>query len=224
MLLLGPDKTMKKYHLLTILCLLFLNPGKISAQGAGQDLVVTIQESVLNKMFKAMGEIKGTSAYSFMFIEGTYDWTLINPQFRIHPGKIDFITDVRVTVGKYNYLLHVKGDAEACYDEANNLVLVEISDASFPLNILFFGKIHHLWDVDLAKYFETPFMFEGPLSIGTEFVFPMPDNTTRTIYTHPVNCGVKIAEKQIIVSAEMEFINRETNQTTPIQNVTKKNK
>jgi hypothetical protein len=33
---------------------------------------------------------------------------------------------------------------------------------------------------------------------------------------HPVNCGVKIAEKQIIVSAEMEFINREDTHTTPI--------
>jgi hypothetical protein len=126
---------------------------------------------------------------------------------------VDFITDVRVTVGKYNYLLHVKGDAEACYDELNNLILVEITSAKFPLNILFLGKIHHLWDVELARYFETPFMFEGPLSVGTEFVFPMPDNTTRTIYMHPLNCGVKIVEKQIIVSAEMEFINR--NEPTP---------
>jgi hypothetical protein len=208
----------------TLILILFLNLHGLNAQNVKQDLVVTIHENVMNKMFKAMGEIKGTSLYSFMFMEGTYDWVLINPQFRIHPGKIDFVTDVKVTAGKYSYTMHVTGNAEACYDPLNNLILVEITDAKFPLNISFFGKVYHLWDVDLAQYFETPFMFEGPLSIGTEFIFPMPDNTTKTIYMHPVNCGVKIAEKQIIVSAEMEFINRNEHQITPNQNVNRINK
>lgn len=204
---------MKKRYF-PLLCLIFcLNFYSSSAQNPNQDLVVTIHESLLNKMFKAIGEIKGTSVYSFMFIEGTYDWALNNPQFQIHPGRVDFVTDVKVTVGKYNYLIHVKGDAETCYEPVSNLIFVEITDAQFPLNVLVFGKLYHLWDVNLAQYFETPFTFEGPLTIGSEFVFPMPDNTTKTVYAHPVNCGVKIAEKQIVVSAEMEFINRnETNQ------------
>jgi hypothetical protein len=196
--------------------ILILSLSTLKAQLANYDIVVSVHENTLNKMFKAMGEIKGTSNYSFMFMEGTYDWTLINPQFRIHPGKVDFVTDVKVTVSKYDYRIHVIGNAETCYDSVNNLIFVEVTDARFPLNIMFFGKLHHLWDVDLGQYLKTPFMFEGPLSVGTEFVFPMPDNTTKTIYAHPVNCGVKIAEKQIIVSAEMEFINRDEKQTTPI--------
>jgi hypothetical protein len=206
---------MKRKLILLLILAGLLSFRDARAQSGDQDLIVTIHENVLNKMFKAIGQIKGTSSYSFMFMEGTYDWTLINPQFRIHPGKVDFLTDVRVTVGKYNYLLHVSGNAETCYQPENNLIFVEITDAKFPLNIMFFGKVQHLWDVDLAKYFETPFTFEGPLSIGTEFVFPMPDNTTKTIYAHPVNCGVKIAEKRIIVSAEMELINRNEHHTTP---------
>ena len=196
---------MKNYKLFCASILLVLS---MYGRAQSQDLTVTIQESVLNKMFKAIGEIKGTSAYSFMFMEGTYDWALINPQFRIHPGRIDFVTDVRVTVSKYTYVIHVTGNAEACYEPTTNLIYIEITDASFPLNIMFLGKLRNLWDVDLAQYFETPFTFDGPLSIGTEFIFPMPDNTTRTVYAHPTNCGVKIAEKQIVVSAEMEFINR----------------
>jgi hypothetical protein len=211
MLILRRSQTMKKGFLIIFTFIQGLSV--LRSQVPNQDLVVTIHENVLNKMFRAMGEIKGTSAYSFMFVEGTYDWALVNPQFRIHPGRVDFITDVRVTVGKYSYLLHVTGDAETCYEPVSNLIYIEITNAKFPLNIMFFGKIHHLWDVDLAKYFETPFTFEGPLSIGTEFVFPMPDNTTKTIYMHPVNCGVKIVEKQIIVAAEMEFVNRDENNT-----------
>lgn len=173
-----------------------------------QDLIVTLKESVLNKMFTAIGDIKGTSSYSFMFIEGTYDWDLINPQIRLHANRADFISDVKVTAGKYNYLIHVVGNVEICYEPSTNLIYVEITEAKFPLNIMFFGKLTHLWDVDLASYFETPFTFEGPLTIGTELVFTMPDNTTKTIYAHPINCGVKIAEKQVTVSAETEFVNR----------------
>jgi hypothetical protein len=204
---------MKKTFVIILMLYLSFSGGSTRAQN--QDLVVTLHESVLNKMCKALGQIKGTSAYSFMFMEGTYTWTMINPHFKIHPGRVDFETDVMVNVSKYNYMIHVSGDAETCYDQDANLILVEITNAKFPLNIMFLGKLRHIWDVDLAPYFETPFFFEGPLNTGAEFVFPMPDNTTKTLYAHPVNCGVKIAEKQIIVSAEMEFINRDE-QKTPI--------
>ena len=173
-----------------------------------QDLVVILKESVLNKMFTAIGEIKGTSVYSFMFIEGTYTWTLVNPQIKLHPNKADFISDVKVSVGKYNYIMKVNGIVEICYEPTTNLIYVEITEAEFPLDIMFMGKLRHLWNVDLADYFETPFTFEGPLTIGTEMVFTMPDGTSKTIYCHPLNCGVKIAEKQVIVSAETEFVER----------------
>jgi hypothetical protein len=194
--------------------IIFLIGKSLSGISQNQDLTVTLQESVINKMFTAIGEIKGTSAYSFMFIEGTYDWTLINPQIKLHSGKADFVTDVKVTVGKYNYLIHVIGNVEVCYEPTSNLIYVEITQATFPLNIVFFGKQRHLWDVDLAHYFETPLTFEGPLSMGTEITFGMPDNTTKTIYAHPLNCGVKVVEKQIIVAGEMEFVNR-GNSTLP---------
>ena len=191
-----------------IVVTLFILLISIVSKAQNQDLTVILKESVLNKMFTAIGDIKGTSSYSFMFIEGTYNWDLLNPQIRLHANKADFVSDVKVTVGKYDYLIHVVGNVEICYEPSTNLIYVEITEAKFPLNIMFFGKLKHLWDVNLASYFETPFTFEGPLTIGTEMTFSMPDNTTKTIYAHPLNCGVKIAEKQITVSAEMEFVNR----------------
>jgi hypothetical protein len=191
--------------------LLFLSFHSLRAQK--QDLTVTLQESMFNKMFAAIGEIKGTSYYSFMFIEGSYDWAMVNPQIKLHANRADFITDVKVVVGKYNYLIHVTGNVEVCYEPSTNLIYVEVTEAKFPLNILFFGKVKHLWDVDLARYFETPFTFEGPLTIGTEMVFDMPDHSKKILYAHPLNCGVKIAEKQITVTAEMEFISRPLNTT-----------
>lgn len=172
------------------------------------DLIVGLKESVLNKMFAAIGEIKGTSVYSFMFVEGTYNWTLINPQIKLHPNKANFETDVKVTAGKFDYTTKVNGIVEICYEPTTNLIYVEITEALFPLNIMFMGKQRHLWDVNLKSSFETPFTFEGPLTMGTEMIFAMPNGTSKTIYCHPINCGVKIAEKQIIVSAETEFVER----------------
>ncbi|MCX6297161.1 MAG: hypothetical protein NTX97_14105 [Bacteroidetes bacterium] len=191
---------------------LFIFPFFTKAQN--QDLIVTLKESVLNKMFSAIGDIKGTSTYSFMFIEGNYTWDMINPRIKLHANKASFESDVKVKVGKHDYLIKVDGLVEICYEPTTNLIYVEITKAEFPLNIIFLGNLKHLWDVDLAKYFETPFTFEGPLTMGTEMVFTMPDGTSKTIYCHPLNCGVKIAEKQVTVSAETEFVERKINTLT----------
>ena len=197
-----------------IIAFIFIFSSNLNAQN--QDLIVALKEPVLNKIFAAIGEIKGTSVYSFMFIEGTYNWTLVKPQIKLHPNKADFQTDVNVSVGKFDYSSQVNGKVEICYEPTTNLIYVEITEALFPLNIMFMGKLRHLWDVDLANNFETPFTFEGPLTLGTEMIFAMPDGSSKTIYCHPINCGVKIAEKQIIVSTETEFVERKLD-ITPIK-------
>lgn len=202
---------------LTLFLMIFLFAGRLNCQT--QDLTVVISETLLNKMVSSLGEIKGSSSYSFMLIKGNYNWKLINPQFKIHPGRLDFVTDVVADVSGYTYRMHVSGNAEVCYEPLNNLIFIEITEAKFPLNIMFFGSLKHLWDIDLAHYFEAPFIFDGPLNIGTEFIIPMPDNSTKTLYMHPLNCGVKIDEKRILVSAEVEFINR--NETVKAQHISK---
>ena len=193
-----------KILLFTILLL-----GTKCVHAQNQDLIVVLKESVLNKMFNAIGQIKGTSDYSFMFIDGSYKWTLINPLIKLHPNKADFICDVNVTTGKLDYTTKVKGIVEICYEPTTNLIYIEITEALFPLNIMFASKQRHIWDVELADYFETPFTFEGPLTMGTEMAFSMPDGTSKKIYCHPLNCGVKIAERQVIVSAETEFLDKQ---------------
>ncbi len=191
-----------------ILLFITLLLGSKFMNAQSQDLIVLLKESVLNKMFGAIGQIKGASTYSFMFIDGSYKWTLINPLIKLHQNKADFICDVNVTAGKLDYTTKVNGIVEICYEPTTNLIYIEITEALFPLNIMFAGKQRHLWDVELANYFETPFTFEGPLTMGTEMDFSMPDGTAKKIYCHPLNCGVKIAEKQVTVSAEIEFIER----------------
>lgn len=189
-----------------LLAFLLLLSLRLNAQT--QDLTITIKEPIVNKIFKALGDIKGTSTYSFLMMEGTYTWQLLNPRIQLHPGRADFVTDAKVSIGKFGYTMHVIGNVEVCYEPLTNLIYVEITEAKFPLNMLFLGSLKHLTDVDLAKYFETPFVFEGPLTVGTEFNFPMPDNTIATVYAHALSCDLKVQEKQITVATEVEFVNK----------------
>ena len=128
-----------------------------------------------------------------------------NPQIKLHQNNAEFTTDVKVTIGKLGYTNHVIGKMEVCYEPTTNLIYVEMVEAIYPLNILFMGKERNITNIDLAKYFETPFTFEGPLSSSTEMQFELPDKTIKNLYAHPINCNVKITEKVIIVSADVEF-------------------
>lgn len=170
------------------------------------DLKVAIHQNMLNKLLLSIGEIKGTSEYSFMLIKGEYQWSLINPQINIHPDRVEFVTNVNVKIGKLSYTNKVVGKMEVCYEPSTNLIYLELVNADYPLNIMFLGKERHITDVSLKKYFETPFTFEGPLTTTSEMKFELPDKTIKTIYAHPVNCGVKITEGLIVVSAELEFL------------------
>jgi len=201
----------KNKSLITTLFAVLFTAYSFHVKSQNSDMKIALHENMINKMLKAIGDVKGTSEYSFMFFKGTYNWALHNAQINIHPNKVEFTTDAVVSVGKLSYTNHVVGKMEVCYEPTTNLIYIEMVEAFYPLNILFFGKERHITDIDLKKYFETPFTFEGPLTTSTEMQFEMPDNTIKTLYAHPTLCYVKILEKMILVSADVEF------KTTPFK-------
>lgn len=207
-----------KYKICWIFYILLLTNLNVNSQT--NDFKVALHESMLNKLLVSMGEIKGSSEYSFMFMNGTYYWSLFNPQIKLYPNKAEFTTDVKVTIGKFSYTNHVVGKMEVCYEPSSNLIYVEMVEALYPLNIMVMGKEMTVTTINLAKYFETPFTFEGPLSATTSMQFEMPDKSIKTLYVHLKNCGVKISEKIILVSADVDFLQIPT--LINIQNSSKK--
>ncbi len=198
------NKKHSSWTLILLVISVFFNNTAVRSQNT--DFKIALHESMLNKLLLSLGEIKGASNYSFMFIDGVYYWTLFNPQINLHANKAEFTTDVKVTIGKLNYTNHVVGKMEVCYEPSTNLIYIEMREALYPLNITFMGQERTITTINLATYFETPFTFEGPLSASTTMQFEMPDKSIKTLYAHPKNCAVKIAEKVIIVSADVEFL------------------
>ena len=169
------------------------------------DLKVLLHEESINKIFKAIGDISGKSEYELMLFKGNYDWTMINPQIILKPGKGDFVTDVRVQAGIISYTTQVKGNVDIWYDVKTNLINIKITKAIFEIYTKIVGQKVHIKDIDLAEYFSDPITFEGPMTLNTDIFFELPDGTTKKIYIKPAKCDLKVLEKMVEVACELEF-------------------
>jgi hypothetical protein len=168
------------------------------------DVVVILHQDMLNKVFKALGVIKGKEAYKVLFMTDTAYWTLINPHIALHPGKADFVTDVNVISGPFNYTTKVIGDVKIWYDKDKNLINVKVTRAIGELYTKVLGKKVHITDIDFATYFEDPFTFEGPAATESDMDVDMPDGTKKKLYLRSTFCDLRVEEKRIVVPCEME--------------------
>lgn len=62
------------------------------------DVAMSLHEEAINKVFTAIGEIKGSNDYEVMFIKGKYHWKIINPKINLKPDSSDFTCDAQVEV------------------------------------------------------------------------------------------------------------------------------
>ncbi len=169
------------------------------------DMQVVISEEMLNKSFKALGPISGREAYSVLFINDSFSWTLINPQIHLHPGNADFTTDVKVVAGPLTYTTACLGDVSIWYDRQKNLINVKITKCIVEIYTKVLGTKVHLKDIDIADQFTEPFTFEGPTATNTFMDMEMPDGSIRRLYMTATDCDLTVQEKQLVVPCEVNF-------------------
>lgn len=178
--------------------------------GIRNDMRIVLHEESLNKVFKALGDISGTEEYKVMLMKGTYTWTLKNPRIRLKPGKADFVTDVNIKAGGFDYSSLCAGDVKVWYDNKKNQINVKITKAIFEVYTKVFGSKVHITEIDLAKHFPDPFTFDGPATMETDMDFTMPDNSVRKIYMRTTDCDVLVEDHQLTVPCELEFYQKPT--------------
>ncbi|MBC7412277.1 MAG: hypothetical protein H7331_07475 [Bacteroidia bacterium] len=169
------------------------------------DLTIQLHEETLNKMLKALGNIKGTNTYDVMYVTGTYHWSLIKPTIQLMKDSARFKTDAKVEVGMFKYTDEVVGKVSINYQEKTNQIAVRIIDAPFEIYTTILGKKFVIKRIQIADYFKTPFLFEGPMTMKGAMEFMMPDSTIKTLMAKPSKCDVKILPQRILVSTELEF-------------------
>lgn len=169
------------------------------------DLKVVLHEEMINKSLAALGNITGKEPYKVLFVEDTFQWTLINPKIYLHPGKSEFVTDVNVTAGPFSYSTPCTGDVLIWYDRTKNLINVKITRAIVGIYTKVFGVKQHIKDIDLASHFEDPFVFTGPAAMTSEMPMEMPDGSVKTLEMTTTSCDIIIQEDLLVVPCEVEF-------------------
>lgn len=167
------------------------------------DFAVSLHEESINKVFIALGDIKGSNDYEVMLIKGKYHWTIKNPRINLKPDSSDFTCDAVVDVGPFNYKTQVVGNVKIAYDNSKNQISLQISRAIFELYTMLFGKKIHIKDIHLEDHFKDPFLFEGPKTLATDMEFTMPDSTKKKIFIQPTDCAMKVKLKEICTACEV---------------------
>lgn len=179
------------------------------------DFSVLLHEETMNKVFDAIGEISGTNDYNVYLISGKYHWTVINPRINLKPDSSDFTCDAKVRVGPFEYKTPVKGRVKIWFDNAKNMINVQITTAIFELYTKVLGKKIHIKDIELADYFKDPFQFEGPKSMATDFSFLTPDSVLKHVYIKPCDCDMAVRWKEIITMCEVQVSDKPFPVTPP---------
>ncbi len=205
--------TMKKYFKIIIFLLIMQH---VNAQK--NDVVIAIHQETLNKMLTAVGEIKGTNSYEYALIKGNYHWFLQNPRIELIKDSAKFYTDAKVSVGPFKYTDKVIGKMSVKYDQAKNKIAIQLTDAVFEIYTTVLGKKISLKKIQIADYFTSPFLFDGPLNVESNMEFTMPDSTVKTIIAKASRCDIKILTQQIVVSTEMSFTSKEIIKPLIIEN------
>ncbi len=186
------------------------------------DFAFVLTERSVNKIFAAVGEINGKSAYEVLgIIKGYYNWKVLNPKINFKPDSSDFTCDAKVEVGPFSYKSQVLGRVKITYDNKSNLISIKITSAVFELYTMVLGKKIHIKDIHLEDYFKDPFIFEGPRSFATDMAFTMPDSTLKRIYVQPTQCIMKVSKQLIKISCDIEAqdkpFKKEIKTITPVQ-------
>ena len=181
------------------------------------DFSFVLNENSINKVFTALGEIKGKNNYEVLYVKGEYEWTIVNPKIHLMPDSSNFTCDAKVTVGPFDYKTQVVGDVKITYDSKKNEIAIKISRAIFELYTVILGKRIHIKDIHLEEHFKDPFVFEGPRSFATDMSFTMPDSTVKKIYVQPTDCIMRVIKTAIVTACEIAASDKPFKQTIKVQ-------
>jgi len=128
----------------------------------------------------SIGEIKGKGK---MTIIG-YNWTVSNANIAINEEKSKFYADVKLEYGDLSRTDLIIGKVTVDYSHEENVIYVQISDASIDIDISDIFKIIPEdvvnINIDISSYFSEPFKIQAPQPKTTFYEIPMYEDSTKT--------------------------------------------
>ncbi len=176
--------------------------------GQAPDATVILHQRMLNSFLEAIGPVSGTKEFNLLGARGRYTWTLSNARIELLPGHARFIADANIKAGPVSYSSPATGNVQVRYDPRDNRIKIRVEHAVFEVYTKVFGKKIHIADIDAAEFYHPRFEFAGPRPVESTIRVKLPDDSEKILYVYPVSEDMRIEERQIVVTSQLEFSER----------------
>ena len=179
---------------------------------AGQNISVSINESMLNDFFQAIGTVKGKGSTKVLKQKIKYTWKVKKPKITIEPGSVTFNAKVQIKSGKFKSTPKATGKLDVTYVKEENLIKIKTKkikvDLYLKLGVL--GKVK-LATLDLSKYYNPTFEFPGPALSQKTIEIDKPDGTKKILNIGTENQNLVVEQGKITVYSDVVFTPQDNN-------------
>jgi len=193
---------------LNIVVLTFLTISLCFSQNtnpATQSISVSIDQSMLNNFFNAIGEVKGKGSTKVLGKKVKYNWKVKNPRITIEPGAAIFKADVQIKSGKIKSTPKATSKLDINYVKEKNLIKIKTKKIKVDLKLNLFGKKVKLATIDLSKYYNPTFEFPGPTLNQKSIEIDKPDGSKKTLNIGIENQNLVVENGKITVYSDVKF-------------------
>lgn len=173
-----------------------------------QDVSVTISEATVNQLLVAIGPVKGKGKGAQNI---SYSWTVTEPRVAFTPGAAAFQAKIRVKAKGITLNNRVKGKLQVSYDKQSNKIKMRVVEAKFPIKIKLFGKTFKVATVDISKYYQPKFDFNGPEPVQKEVTVDVGGPKPRIIEVTASGHTIRLQQDALTVSVSLAYAARASN-------------
>ena len=196
---------MKKLNIVVLTFLVISLCFSQDTNPAGQSISVSIDQSMLNNFFNAIGEVKGKGSTKVLGKKVKYNWKVKNPRITIEPGAAIFKADVQIKSGKIKSTPKATSKLDISYIKEKNLIKIKTKKIKVDLKLNLFGKKVKLATIDLSKYYNPTFEFPGPTLNQKSIEIDKPDGSKKTLNIGIENQNLVVENGKITVYSDVKF-------------------
>ena len=180
-------------------------------QPAGQNISVSINESMLNDFFQAIGNVKGKGSTKVLKKKIKYTWKVKKPKITIEPGSATFNAKVQIKAGKIKSSPKATGKLDIKYVKEENLIKIKTKKIKVDLTMKLLGQKVKLATLDLSKYYNPTFEFAGPALSQKTIEIDKPDGTKKILNIGTENQNLVVEQGKITVYSDVIFTPQDDN-------------
>ena len=196
---------MKKLNIVVLTFLVISLCFSQDTNPAGHSISVSIDQSMLNNFFNAIGEVKGKGSTKVLGKKVKYNWKVKNPRITIEPGAAIFKADVQIKSGKIKSTPKATSKLDISYVKEKNLIKIKTKKIKVDLKLKLFGKKVKLATIDLSKYYNPTFEFPGPTLNQKSIEIDKPDGSKKTLNIGMENQNLVVENGKITVYSDVKF-------------------